>query len=186
MQPQSIIPVICPQCGQAFRPPWKNQKYCSRECASKNSNIGRIIKGRPRIRVEATCTICGKKCLVPPYRALHFKACSQKCSTMIARLAAKTVSKLEFKMQDIMVKAGLSAIHQYKIGFYMVDFAFAQQKVVIECDGDYWHSLPNNMANDRRKNTYLTRQGWCVIHLPEHKINSVPGECLQLIQEALA
>jgi very-short-patch-repair endonuclease len=42
-------------------------------------------------------------------------------------------------------REGIDFIHQYK--FYekfMCDLAFPKEKVLVECDGDYWHAKPGS------------------------------------------
>ena len=56
-----------------------------------------------------------------------------------------------------------------KIGYYVFDCLIPRQgdvckNLLIECQGDYWHSLPHARSNDRAKFTYIDR------YFPEHEI----------------
>ena len=75
-------------------------------------------------------------------------------------------------MADLFVKAGLVFTPQRVIGPYIVDFAFPDVRLVVECDGSYWHSLPGKPAKDRQKDGYLRRHGWRVIRLLETDIRA--------------
>ena len=43
--------------------------------------------------------------------------------------------------------------------------ALPLEMVAIELDGEYWHSLPAMVDKDRRKDEWLTAQGWRVIRI---------------------
>lgn len=55
---------------------------------------------------------------------------------------------------------------QTRIGYYVFDCIVPHnnKKLLIECQGDYWHSLPEAEKNDRSKFTYISR------YFPEHEI----------------
>jgi GNAT superfamily N-acetyltransferase len=53
-----------------------------------------------------------------------------------------------------------------RIGYYVFDCLVVNcgKKILIECQGDYWHSLSKNERNDRSKFTYISR------YFPEYEI----------------
>jgi hypothetical protein len=53
-----------------------------------------------------------------------------------------------------------------RIGYYVFDCLIINgtKKILIECQGDYWHSLPKSERNDRSKFTYISR------YFPEYEI----------------
>jgi hypothetical protein len=55
---------------------------------------------------------------------------------------------------------------QTRIGYYVFDCLVVHnnKKILIECQGDYWHSLENAERNDRSKFTYINR------YFPEYEI----------------
>jgi GNAT superfamily N-acetyltransferase len=55
---------------------------------------------------------------------------------------------------------------QTRIGFYVFDCLIVNdnKKILIECQGDYWHSLPESERRDRGKFTYISR------YFPEYEI----------------
>lgn len=50
------------------------------------------------------------------------------------------------------------------IGYYVFDCLVPDHKLLIECQGDYWHSLPKAIRNDKSKFTYISK------YFPEYTI----------------
>jgi very-short-patch-repair endonuclease len=65
------------------------------------------------------------------------------------------------------------------------DKVFFKQKVVVFCDGDYWHNLPNYKIRDEKQNKILKENSWIVLRFWEHEINNNPKECALKIKEIL-
>jgi len=58
------------------------------------------------------------------------------------------------KLLDIM---NVNSVEQRNIGPYVFDFYIPSFDVYIECQGEYWHSLPNAKRNDAAKFSYLEK-----------------------------
>jgi len=56
-------------------------------------------------------------------------------------------------------------------GKFLVDAYISNLNLVIEVDGDYWHSLPRVMKKDKAENAYLTKCGYNLLRLSEKEIN---------------
>jgi very-short-patch-repair endonuclease len=54
---------------------------------------------------------------------------------------------------------------QYQIGPYQLDFAFLDDKIDLEIDGDQHHLDPKIVASDNRRNEYLENLGWKIIRI---------------------
>lgn len=52
------------------------------------------------------------------------------------------------------------------------DIAIPAKHLAIFCDGDYWHSIPKAIRNDKRINEVLAVEGWQVLRFWEHEINA--------------
>jgi DNA mismatch endonuclease (patch repair protein) len=82
------------------------------------------------------------------------------------------------------------------------DFVFAEQKVAVFVDGDFWHGwrfplwrhklqekwaakIAANRERDRKNHRRLRRSGWIVIRIWEHQIKKTPETCLVRILQAL-
>jgi very-short-patch-repair endonuclease len=69
-------------------------------------------------------------------------------------------SKPEIAMKQALIDHGYGDFDpQYQLGFYSIDIAYPQYKLAIEIDGEYWHSLPEVVSKDKRKNSYI--QNYC-------------------------
>lgn len=79
-------------------------------------------------------------------------------------------SSLELKIKNKLNKLGIKFHHNFKIGRYWADFLILN-KVVIECDGEYWHPIGN--VHDKIKDKYLIKRGYKVIRIRENKIQNV-------------
>ena len=66
---------------------------------------------------------------------------------------------------------------------FIVDLYIPSVNLVIECDGQYWHSKPERIAYDQYKTNSLINLGMDVIRLPEKTIEN--GEFVNLIKEKL-
>jgi len=53
---------------------------------------------------------------------------------------------------------------------FLVDAAWRDQRVVVELDGDRWHSQPGIRRADRRRDALLTAAGWRVLRAGWHDV----------------
>lgn len=67
------------------------------------------------------------------------------------------------------------------MGRFVCDFVIAKYHLVIECDGTYWHSSPEQKAKDGRKDHWLTTHGYKVLRLTEEKIRNDLSWCRESI-----
>jgi very-short-patch-repair endonuclease/transposase len=122
---------------------------------------------------------------------------------MIERLKNKKMpfvnTSIEKAVGNEMLKRNIQFISQYNIdNKFLCDFAIPQFKIIIECDGDYWHANPivyenklldkrqrKNVQRDKFKDTYLSKKGWIVIHFFESEIISSTVACVDQIDEQI-
>lgn len=90
-------------------------------------------------------------------------------------------SSLNEKFKIALNNVGLFPLEEYSIGFYTVDFCFSDKKVVVEVDGDYWHSNPaiypvpknsqqrKSIGKDKAEKTFLTNRGWTLLRFWKKK-----------------
>jgi very-short-patch-repair endonuclease len=88
-------------------------------------------------------------------------------------------------MADAFQRAGLTPVRQHEVEWYMVDFALIEHRLIVECDGKYWHNLPRMKARDKAKDTYFRRHGWAMLRLGEDEINASPDDCARKVIAAL-
>lgn len=106
-------------------------------------------------------------------------------------------SKLEERFaRDFLDKLGIKYVYQFKalsIGRYF-DFFLPECNLMIEVDGDYYHSygiLYEDMTPTQKRNKRVDEQKtmWCLsngiplIRIWEHEINNTPGEVLKMLKE---
>jgi very-short-patch-repair endonuclease len=167
------ISSICPICAKSFSArKTLYQKFCSRKCA--NVSYQRTI--------TLSCQICEKPFTVRA-KLSDQKFCSRTCRTIGI---GKTESYIERAFAAGLESVGIEAHAQYPIGPYTLDFAIPERRIVIECDGNYWHSRPECIKRDRRKDKFLTARGWDVLRFSETDINAELNECLLRVRQALS
>jgi very-short-patch-repair endonuclease len=93
-------------------------------------------------------------------------------------IEAKTYQELE--------RRGVTFVKQQVIdGLWVVDALIPGARVVVECDGEYWHSLPEMVERDRKKDGYLKGRGYKVFRFPEAAIHADVAGCVQRVVDAL-
>lgn len=105
-------------------------------------------------------------------------------------------TKIEKRLGAEMQGRNLNFIAQYNIDDkFACDFAIPKYKIIIECDGDYWHANPNfydrtkldkrqskNLARDKFKDIYLKKKGWLVLRFFESEIEDSVAKCVDKIE----
>lgn len=104
---------------------------------------------------------------------------------MECRLAYAGPTSIEQILMDALDARGIEYHSQYPIDRLRIDIAFPNARLAVEADGEYWHTLPENIDRDRRKDEHLAIIGWRILHLPEYLIRSDVKHCLDLILEHL-
>lgn len=66
---------------------------------------------------------------------------------------------------------------QFKIGPYYVDLCHEETKSVCECDGEQYHSSPEQVEHDRRRQEFIEKQGYKVIRFTGKEIYHYPMQC---------
>lgn len=74
----------------------------------------------------------------------------------------KCDSQFEKDVFDAIVQKGYRVLTQYEVAGYRIDLVVMGEntKLAVECDGDYWHTSPEDMENDFRRQRVLERAGW--------------------------
>ena len=88
------------------------------------------------------------------------------------RFSADHPTSIETKVYEELKKRGFLFEQQKFInGKFIVDAYIPVLNLVIECDGDYWHSLERVQKRDKAKNAYLIKCGFNLLRLTETEIN---------------
>ena len=84
-----------------------------------------------------------------------------------------TITSIELKVASQLEKYKIRYIpqKQLKKGRFIVDFYLPEYQLVVECNGDYWHSRPERKERDRELEEYVLSKGKDILWLWEHEIN---------------
>ena len=85
-------------------------------------------------------------------------------------------------MASMLIAAGIAFAEQVPMySRWIVDFVVADWKLIVLCDGLYWHSRPKVAAKDRGQTNYLRKCGWNVLRFTDKEIDGSPDTCLTRI-----
>lgn len=179
----------CAYCGKAFNcAPYHETECCSRLCSNRLTAKKQVGANHHlyKDKVRKVCEVCGKVCYVKPSVADRFRSCSRQCNAYLAKMSMPRVSSLETKMIDALERHGFHPVGQYGIPPFVVDIAFPDASLVIECDGAYWHRTPAQKAKDNGKTKFLEHRGWKVVRLTEAAIKDDIAGCVAEVARLLS
>lgn len=111
----------------------------------------------------------------PGVRAAHHEAIVRMWSdpafidAWIQGMASSTKkwqgTDIELMVASLLQVLEVDYVPQRRIGRYSVDFYIPDKNLIVECDGDYWHSLPGMPEKDARKDAFLTGKGYKIVRL---------------------
>ncbi len=194
-QKETRIERVCEQCGKTFtispgafnRAGYDMGKFCSRACQVDRK---RQIRGEAHPLkvpyVQLTCQWCGKTYEQKPSVAPVSKFCSRTChGAWTAKNMSRKETSIEAAIRLLLDQMQLPYIQECRIDFYTCDFVIEPSRLVIECDGTYWHSIEKVFRRDKGKDKFLTSKGYKVLRLPESRIKSDLEWCRQQILKSL-
>lgn len=97
---------------------------------------------------------------------------SINCKVLVTDIMVEEYfGKVESPIEDFMLSAIVNAgwekhcRPQFEIGKKRVDFAFPIAHLVVECDGKEYHFTDQRQIdNDQKRDQYLAKKGWMVLH----------------------
>lgn len=163
----------------------KMRETVLRNGSNKGENNGRWAGGF----TVFDCVICGIKTKKRPYVTRLIKSgeqkptCSEGCTLKLARRNIKQErTSIEVKMAEELQKRDIDYIEQYNLGDkFRLDFLLPEYGIVIECDGDYWHNLPEVKTRDKSKNAYIKACGYSLCRFWESEINESVESCVDIV-----
>ena len=81
-------------------------------------------------------------------------------------------SLAEYKLANILDELDLLYKDHHTIENWSVDF-YLGQKIIIEVQGDYWHSDEQRVERDKRKKEDLESKGYRVLHIWESELENI-------------
>ena len=123
----------------------------------------------------------------------------EKRSWVMSRIRSRD-TKIEMKIVELLRKNKMRYRRHPKL-FGSPDF-IVEKKVLVFCDGDFWHGyryakkkkppkkfwrdkIERNMERDRKVSRKLRADGWHVVRLWEHDIETSPEKCVGKIRRCL-
>jgi very-short-patch-repair endonuclease len=129
-----------------------------------------------RKRVEITCDVCGtvKEIAKSRNKNGRRKFCSRRCKGIYEFMKKnKYDTSLEKSVQLVLDKLGVKYVKQCPIhGITLADFYIPEQRLVIQADGKYWHSLPGAKERDTRQDFLLMFNGYKILRLAEDVVSN--------------
>lgn len=66
-------------------------------------------------------------------------------------------SSLHKSLNDILISKNIVFINEYQVGPWVFDCYLPDFNVLIEVQGEYWHSIPKSISNDNAKASYVNK-----------------------------
>lgn len=125
----------------------------------------------------------------------------EKRSWVMSRIRG-TNTKIDLKMNEILREMGYK-FEMYPKMYGNPDFVLRRKKIVIYCDGDFWHGykyhekkkpskkfwrdkIEENMVRDERISRKLRMEGWSVLRFWEHDVEKDPEKCIRRIRKKIS
>lgn len=90
-------------------------------------------------------------------------------------------SPIERRMYNRLWMEGYKMRTQEPCGRYRMDIVIPKYGIAIECDGEEWHSSPEQKVYDRRRDRFLRKHGWTVLRFSGKQINGKLEKCIERI-----
>ncbi len=186
---------ICEHCGKVV---YKSKSlqfkhvFCSVTCAN-------MWQGRNKL--EFNCKICGKlfKWSKSRLTQANPKYCTVKCRnadkehmincgirSTLAQQKKVGLNKLELQGRRILEDIGVGFTEQVLMfNKFLVDVVLDSKKVIIQWDGDYWHSKPKRKALDKSQDAYMKKCGYKVLRITDIQIKHNLKEIYANIKNAI-
>lgn len=119
----------------------------------------------------------------PQWNSRYLEECESPAES--AFLSAM-ISSFSLQPQNgVLTAPGLTLNMQVEIGFYRLDF-LANDWLVIEIDGAAWHSSPEAVSRDQRRDRYFESYDYTVLRIPAKTVFSKPHEAVKMVRDTLA
>ncbi len=142
----------------------------SKKLQNKKGSLSATWKGG-----KPNCVTCGKKLSSYKYKhcTKHTEIDHKKIGLigLIKQQNMKQPTSIEKKLYQALQDKGLLYETQKLInGRFLVDAYIPSLNLIIEADGNYWHSLERVKKKDKAENAYLKKCGYKLLRLPENEI----------------
>lgn len=138
-------------------------------------NLSKAIRNRPKQTEETRAKRA--KALIGNKNGLGWRPTMEQKEKWAKSHRKLKVTSIEAKVEEELKKLGIKFEAQYSIKdnekLYIADIFIPSLKLIIECNGDYWHSLEDRMIRDDELQDFiLERTEYDLLFLWEHVIKS--------------
>jgi DNA mismatch endonuclease, patch repair protein len=200
---------ICPTCKKEIKTERKNQIYCNKFCYFNSEKLRQFAKESKMIKNNVNNKYhkgykhsqkTKNKIRDNPFRHSFIKGGPNpginKSLETISKIKEKRLyqkilkkdTKPEVIIQNLLTNLNIkftkhkpitNILHKYQCDIFIDD------KIIIECDGDYYHNYPSGREIDKIRTVELKERGYKVLRLWEHEIKSNLNECKNKILDVL-
>lgn len=145
------------------------KEYC------KDANVRERLSTQTKQQFE-DMTVDEKYAFLKPWIIAGQKASSFESSNTAIEL------KVEKQLVELKVKYEKQVYINDEERGYILDFYLPEHKLVIECNGDYWHTLPSTMLRDKKLKKYIESMDEKIVFLWEKDIyndGKIVEHCLE-------
>jgi len=124
-------------------------------------------------------------------RIIHIPTSLEKLLTAKEINDLWDTSPLEEKMYLELKRREIETERQFYVKvdgrIYCLDFGIFCKKgnIDLECDGEKYHTLPEALARDRKRNNQLASFGWSVLRFSGKEIRQAIGDCFKIIEKTI-
>lgn len=172
----------CANCGKELRIKRvlkmrvKYGNFCSRKCKGEWQTTHLSGRNHPLFQepMRKKCKICGKEIEIKNWERNRKQFCSRTCRSLyVAAHMLKKDTSIELKVQGFLNEIGINYSKQKVVpkARTVADFYLPKENLMLYCDGDYWHSLPNIKKRNAWQNEKLATLGYEILRLSETEIN---------------
>lgn len=150
---------------------WESEEYREKVIARLNDPEVKARSNTPQSReLKRAVQLRAWQRLEPDERKRRIRQWSSAGTAASIKLTAGT--SIERMVQAELDRLEVEYRSQASLGWYYIDFLIPSLSLCLECDGDYWHSRPERIAADVRRDGWLRRHGYRVARLSESAIRA--------------
>ena len=112
---------------------------------------------------------------------------SPKEMILTEKIEKNLESVFEKNVAEYLVSKGYNIRQQWEVGAYRVDMIaiFQDKKIIIECDGEKWHSTEEQIRQDMERQNVLERCGWEFVRIRGSRYFKNPKTVMKEVIEEL-
>ena len=146
-----------------------NCRFCNKEFSTIYARNGHEVAG---------CDLNPNRYKIPPHSDQISEEIREKISKGLIRYLKDNPDKVPYRLyhsskesypekyfREMFQQLRLDFEPQYPVQSYNLDFAFLNNKIDVEIDGELHYSDPKVVKRDIRRNLYLSNLGWKIIRI---------------------